>query len=246
MSQNVVPFGSQTSSCPLLKLPPELRLLIYTYTHSFSLDLDVNETACKNLSEAWESTHLVRLATTCRLIANETRDFVRSLPSARRAATVDLLERRGPGRYVTIRVRHLPCPMIDLKHIVTRYNFEKYQSRVHGFPPTYDNLAVSRMLRDMGSQLLGALHRLMADAALDDAIKLNHVRLRIVGLRPRSEGESTADAVRRILGQQSSYSTIAERLVKELFNWSCFDGHAERSTSTTWLAVIGERSLLLL
>jgi len=52
MAPNIVPQASQTLSCPLLKLPPELRLRIYAYIHQFDLDLDIDESGCENLSKA--------------------------------------------------------------------------------------------------------------------------------------------------------------------------------------------------
>ena len=93
MAPNIVPQASQT----LLKLPPELRLSIYAYIHNFSLNLDIDEGGCENLSKAWESTPLARLAATCRLIADEARYYVESLPSSRRLAIV------GPSEALSAR-----------------------------------------------------------------------------------------------------------------------------------------------
>jgi hypothetical protein len=58
MAPIIMPQASQTQSCPLLKLPPEVRSRIYAYTHALSLDLDLTGDGCDNLSKAWESTPL--------------------------------------------------------------------------------------------------------------------------------------------------------------------------------------------
>jgi len=240
-----MPQASQTLSCPLLKLPPELRLCIYAYTHQFSLNLEVDEEDDReDLSKAWESTHLVKLAATCRLIANETRDYVRSLPSARRTAVMDLSDSRGASNYVTTRMRHLPCPIADLRNVVARYNFKDFQSIIYRSPQAHRRSSVDLAVREKSGYLLDAL-RGMANATLKKATNLNGFRLQIIGLQPRRDGESYVEAVRRVLHPPKAELASAEYLAQRIFHYGCEDAGMGRDTGTLRLAVLGERPLLL-
>jgi hypothetical protein len=122
MASKVVLQASQTPSCLLLKLPPELRLYIYAYTHRFQISVEINDYGRENLSKAWESTQLVKLAAICRLIAEEARRYVRSLPSLDRRIWLDI-ERlrvltsaspslpggRSEARYCVLQIRKVPA-----------------------------------------------------------------------------------------------------------------------------------------
>jgi len=251
MEHNVIPQASQTPSCPLLQLPPELRLLIYGFTHSLDLDLEIKRRGCAKLSEAWESTPLVKLAATCRLLAEETRGYVRSLPSSQRVALVDISTARGPTGFMPLRLRCLPCPMPDLRHLVVIYDFRKYWSTTYGFPPADQNSASDGAMDDLAYLMFFQLRRLMTDAAVGSATTSTRYWFGIKGLQPRIYGESYAEAVERILVepplsvyQPQVYPVDAERLARELFSWG-EDTHVEDDLSALPIAVFEGRPLRL-
>ncbi|KAM0701985.1 hypothetical protein Q7P35_010895 [Cladosporium inversicolor] len=234
MASNVVPQASQTLSCPLLKLPPELRLLIYTHTQRLDLDIELNDNDGEKLSIVWASTPLVKLAATCHLIAREARDHVRSMPNSQREALVDLSGARGPDRHMITRLRQLPCPTGDLRYVVVAYNFEKHKSTAYGFPADHHDLeAVHDAMVDIGYFLFAALCRLMADAAIDEA---THFWLQINGLRLRKDEESYCGAVPRVLWQPTTDPVSAERLVQEFYSWVNDDALPIKDASNPQLA----------
>ena len=78
---------------------------------------------------------------------------------------MDISGARGPNSQLTIRLRQLPCPMVDLSCVVALYNFEKHKFIAYGFPAAHQDSAVDEALRDMRHNLFLALRRLMADVA---------------------------------------------------------------------------------
>lgn len=243
----IMPQASQTQSCPLLKLPPEVRSRIYAYTHSLSLDLDLTGDGCDNLSKAWESTPLVTLAATCRLIADEARNYYRSLPAGNytRRALVDLLPSGGPDSCVSIRLTRLPCPTIDLTHVAASYDFVSYISPTHDFPRTGGINKIEAILY-MSFHVSSALRRLMTAASLRTATKLMCAILWIAGLPPRRDGESRFEAMRRILCKPRGESNIAEFLVQQIFSWISRDADMRQVTSDLELPALEGRLLCLL
>lgn len=234
-----------TTSCPLLKLLPHLRLHIYTYTHQLSPDLDIDEECCETFSKAWESMPLVKLAATCRLIADEARHYFRSLPTTttlQQRALVELLPFGGPRSYTKLRLVHLPCPTIDLTHLVATYDFAKYRSTAHGFPLA-DHDDALEATRNMGFHVSSALRRLMS---LVNPTKRMPCILQIGGLGPRKDGESRFDAMKRILYQRNAGPASAETLAQEIFSCCCVDADMLRVTSNLQLPIFGGCLLCLL
>lgn len=235
MASNARPEASQALSCPLLNLPPELRLLIYAYTHSIDLDLEYYWVySLQDLGEAWASAPLVKLAGTCRLIAKEARGYVRSMPDSQREVLVDLSGADGPDRELIIRMRHLPCPMVDLRRVVVSYDFEKYKSTAYAFPADHhDSEAVDKAMSDMGFNLFSALYRLMTEAAVNESTYWKRdFWLQINGLQKRREGESYYGALRRVLEQPTTDPASAERLVRKFYSQACIDmPHIEHASN---------------
>lgn len=234
-----------TSSCPLLELVPHLRLRIYAYTHQLSPDLDIDEECCETFSKAWESKPLVKLASTCRLIADEARHYFRSLPittTLQQRALVELLPTGGPRSYVKLRLVHLPCPTIDLTHFTATYDFAKYRSTAHGFPLA-DRDDALEATRNMGFHVSSALRRLMS---LSNATKLMRCILLIGGLGPTKDGEPYFDAMQRILYQPNAGPASAETLAQEIFSCCCEDAAMLRVTSDLRLPVFKGCLLCLL
>lgn len=243
-----MPQASLTVSCPLLRLPPKLRLRIYAYTHELSLDLDINEYGCEDLSKAWESTPLVKLAATCRLIADEARHYYRSLPTGglTRRALVELIPSGGPFSYVKLRLIHLPRPMIDLTHFTASYDFTRYKSAAYGFPLAGQNNA-AEATSSMAFYVSSAVRRLMTDTTVRNATNLKMVIIRIAGLVPRKKDEETHfDAMQRVLCQPNAGPASAEKLAQDIFSWSCVDADMMQVTSNLQLPYFEERLLSLL
>ncbi|GAB7327769.1 hypothetical protein MBLNU13_g11579t1 [Cladosporium sp. NU13] len=247
MASSFVPRASQTLSCPLLKLPPKLRLRIYAYTHELSVDLDINEYGYEDLSKAWGSTPLVKLAATCRLIADEARHYFRSLPtgSLQRRALVDLVPSGGPRSHVNLRLIHLPCPTIDLTHFAATYDFEKYKSTAYGFPLA-DQDDAAEATRSMGFYVSTTIRRLMTDTSVRNATSLKCFIIRIAGLEPRKDDERHFDAMRRVLCEPNAGPASAEKLAQDVFSWGCVDADMMRVTSTLQLPAFEGKLLCLL
>jgi hypothetical protein len=249
MASNTMPQASHALSCPLLKLPPELRLLIYAYTHSIDLDLEyyyVHD--FEDLSEAWTYTPLVKLASTCRLIAKEARGYVRSMPESQREVLVELLAPDGPKRNLATRLHQVPCPTVDLRGVVVSFDLEKYKSTAHAFPADHhDSGALDGAMHALGLKLYGAVCLLMTEASVNDTIYWKApFWLQINGLRPKKEGESSYDAVRRVLNQPTTDPASAERLVREFYSWTSDDGWLTRNASDHQLAAYSDIPLYLL
>jgi hypothetical protein len=144
-------------------------------------------------------------------------------------------------------VRYLPCPIVDLRHVVARYNFEDfrdYQSTPYRSPLAHHSLAVDFPVYEKAFYLLNAL-REMADVTLQKATNLNDIWLRMIGLQSRRDGESYLEAARRIRDSPKVDPASAENLSQKIFQWGCEDAGVERDASTHRLAVFGERQLLL-
>jgi hypothetical protein len=169
---------------------------------------------------------------------------VRTLPSARQTAVVDLSHSRGESFYVTTRMRHLPCPIRDLRHVVARYNFKDLQSVIYSSSQTHRPSAVDLGVREKAFYLLDTL-RAMADVNLEKATNLKDVRLEIIGLQPRRDGESYFQAVRRILGQPNADPVSAENLAQKILYCGRKDAGVVRGNGTHQLAVFKRGSLLL-
>jgi hypothetical protein len=247
MASTIMPQASLTVSCPLLKLPHKLRLRIYAYTHELSLDLDIYEYGCEDLSKAWESTPLVKLAATCRLIADEARHYYRSLPTgvSTRRALAELIPSGGPGSYVKLRLIHLPRPIIDLTHFTTSYDFTQYKSAAYGFPLADQNNA-AEATSNMAFYVSSAVRRLMTDTTVRNATNLKWVVIRIAGLEPRKDPERHFDAMQRVLCQPNAGPASAEKLAQDIFSWSCVDADMMQVTSNLQLPYFEERLLCLL
>jgi hypothetical protein len=235
------------SSCPLLRLPPELRILIYTHTQQLRLDLDIHESGGTQLSQAWESTPIVNFAATCRLIAQEARDYMRSMPGSQRTALVDFLGQRGPNHPVKIRLHQLPCPVSNLRQAVAMYSFDTYKNTAYHFPPANSSDTDVRVaVSSMGYWLFQALYQLMCDPALKDAINLSHIWLRIEGLPPKEDDESQAEAMRKVLEEPKAYGDAsAGKLAQEVFHWDCVYAEAEEFADTDRPAFFERRLLRL-
>ena len=242
-----MPQASLTVSCPLLKLPPKLRLRIYAYTHELSLDLDVNEYGCEDLSKAWESTHLVKLATTCRLIVDEARHYYRSSPKGglQRRALLDLLPSGGPRSYVKLRLIHLPCPIIDLGHFAATYDFTEYKSAAYGFPLADQNNA-AEATSNMAFHVSNAVHRLKTDTTVRNATYLKFFAIRLVGLEPIKDEEEHFDAMRRVLCQPNPGPASAEKLAQEIISWACVDADTMHVSRNNLQLPVFEGKLLCL
>lgn len=235
MASSIVPQASQTLSCPLLNLPAELRVLIYGYTHMLSLDIELNSYTYDSgyLSKVWESTPLVNLAATCRLIAGEARHYVRSQPKSRRRAAVELSRSGGPNSYVIIRLLYLTCPTVDLKQFFARYNFaeQRYTS--------------AEATSSMGFHVSNALRRLMTDVSLGNATDLKYFVLRVDGLQPRGDKESREEAMQRIFDKSKAGPASAESLIQSIFTSTCWIADSRKSLCNVQLPVFAGRPLIL-
>lgn len=250
MASTVASKVLPTEGCPLFKLPPELRLRIYHYTHKHQLEnvISIHEEDL-SLSQSWASTPLVRLAATCRLIANETRDFVRSLPASQRVAHVEVSGASPSEGWSQANLRHLPCPIIDLRRVVVTYDFTKYRSAAD-FPAANSSarqhtLAVREAMYSMACYLINALRRLMKDEALNTATALEDFKLRITGLQRNGPEESQQEAVRRILDRAVG-CTSAESLVHAIRRRDRVARDVEKDEPSPRLMVCKGRQLYLL
>jgi hypothetical protein len=173
MASNVTLPASHTDNCLLFKLPPELRLNIYQYTHQIRLDNPGSSTDALNQSwkSSWESSPLVQLAATCRLIANEVRPIVHSLPASKRVAHVEISEKFHDEDATLARLHHLPCPLIDLRHIVVTCDSGDF-----GNPPASSDLdammTYNETLEGLGYIYYTALREFATDEALGQAVEL--------------------------------------------------------------------------
>jgi hypothetical protein len=198
MASDVVSPASHTESCLLFKLPPELRLNIYHYTHQLRLDNPDSSTDALNQSWAssWESSPLVQLAATCHLIANEVRPIVRFLPTSQRVAHLELTDANPES--LQVRLRHLPCPLTDLRRIVFTFDAGSLRS-----------------VRTFTFKLYFGLRRFITHSALDKCAELKHFHLRLTEHQRTGCEESCIQAMRRILDLKRAEG--AERVVQEIF-----------------------------
>jgi hypothetical protein len=237
---------SHTESCPLFRLPPELRLRVYYYTHQLRLDnKDHPDTSTETLNQSWasswESTPLVQLAATCRLIASEVRPIVRSLPASYRVAHMELSAKYHDS--LQVRLRHLPCPLVDLRHIVITYDVRNHSSAKSDLDAA---MAFQEAKSDIwgygfGYLLYRTLHRLMIHEALGKTKELESIQLRLTGVQRNGRQESNSQAVQRILDLHRPEGIL--KLAQEIIHCCRFREHDERDEVTLQLAVFNGRSL---
>lgn len=243
MASTIAAQASPAEGCPLLKLPAELRLRIYHYTQELRLEIDTSGfRESMNMRQSWGSTPLASLAATCSLVANEARDFVRSLSATRRVAHVEIL---GSSRHhwMQMRLRHLPCPLIELKRIFLTCDFQKYRSAAD-FPE--DDGLVKEAMLIMQGQLWAALAHMMIDESLENSTSLENFGLHIKGLQRNASEVSRSEAVRRILNHPATDRASGERLVQEIHQRTGREMDVGRGETFPSLAVCKGRPLYLL
>jgi hypothetical protein len=236
-------------SCLLFKLPPELRLRVYYYTHQLRLDNDdypdsSTEALNKSWASSWETTPLVQLAATCHLIANEVRHVVRSLPSSQRVAHVEI-SGATHEQSMQVHLRHLPCPLIDLRHIIITYDVRSPSSAESDVDAA---MAFREAICDLGGGGLGymfysTLRRFTTHEALGKAAELESLQLRLTGLQQHGCQESSTQAVQGILDLQRPEGSV--RLAQKILCCRLHE-HIERDEVTLRLSVFNGRSLHLL
>jgi hypothetical protein len=249
--RDVTSPASHTESCPLFRLPPELRLRVYYYTHQLRLDnKDHSDTLTEALNQSWASswgsTPLVQLAATCRRIANEVRPIVRSLPSSHRVAHVELSGRYLETAPMQARLRHLPCPLVDLRHIVITYDVKIHSCAAHGFGAGIAFQQAMCNVCDLGFGFMfyRTLRRLMLDEALGKTKELESFQLRLTGLARKGHWGSDIPTVRRILNLHKPEGIL--RLAQDIMYCCRLREHIGKDEVTLLLAVFNGRSLQLL
>jgi hypothetical protein len=243
--------ASHTESCPLFRLPPELRLRVYYYTHQLRLDnKDHSDTSTEALNQSWasswESTPLVQLAATCRHIANEVRPIVRSLPASHRVAHVELSGTYDETAPMQARLRHLPCPLVDLRHIVITYDVQNHSSAEDDLDAGMAFQEAMCHVCDFGFGFMfhRTLRRLMLDKALGKTIELESFQLRLTGLQRKGCWGSDTPTVRRILDLHKPEGIL--RLAQDIIYCCRLREHIGKDEVTLPLAVFNGRSLQLL
>lgn len=244
MSSTIASQAPPTETCLLFRLPPELRLHIYHHTYSLRLETQIRWKT-EDLEQSWASTPLVSLAATCRLIANEACVLVRSLPASQRVAHMEIFQSNRAERRIQAYLRHLPCPITDLRRVVVTYDFTKHRSAAD-LPPIVNNTeAVREAMRSMETSVMTALRKLIHDEALSTATELAGFGLRITGLQRNGAEESQTEAVRRILDGPVGCAS-AENLAQAIRRRSQDAGNFEEDGHSSRLATWRGRHLYLL